>query len=119
MKVKVTKLLSTFKGENANVTSAFAVKFTRTAILNPRPRERNGNISEIISQPMGPKDNCKTIIHKFLPNVQKYNALDTCLKEKQPKVYKTSILIIAYSHSTKKKSMELIIANFELDSSTR
>lgn len=59
-RLKWFKKLSTFRGENANVTIAFAPKFTSTAILNPRPRMRNGKISEIISQPMGPNDNCKT-----------------------------------------------------------
>ena len=58
--VNMLKHLSTFKGENANVTSAFAPKFTSTAILSPRPLRRRGKISEIISQPIGPKDNCKT-----------------------------------------------------------
>jgi len=51
--------LCTFKGENVNVTSAFAPKFTSTAIPSPRPLRRRGKISEIISQPIGPKDNCK------------------------------------------------------------
>lgn len=78
-------MVSTFKGENANVTSALAVKFTRTAILNPRPLNRSGNISEIISQPMGPKDICKTIIHKLKPEVV-YNAYRTCpLRESRQK----------------------------------
>ena len=49
----------TFRGEKANVTSAFAPKFTSTARLSPRPLNLRGNISEIISQPIGPKDSCK------------------------------------------------------------
>ncbi|BAT12235.1 Os10g0579250 [Oryza sativa Japonica Group] len=40
----------------AKVTSALEAKFTRTAILNPRPRSLNGKTSEIISQPIGPND---------------------------------------------------------------
>lgn len=59
-KQKALKDLGTFKGENANVTSAFAPKFTSTAIPSPRPLRRKGKISEIISHPIGPKDNCKT-----------------------------------------------------------
>lgn len=53
------KRACTSNGENANVTSALAPKLTRTAILNPRPRKRKGKISEIINQPIGPKDICK------------------------------------------------------------
>lgn len=49
----------TFRGEKANVTRAFALKFRSTARLSPRPLNLRGNISEIISQPIGPKDSCK------------------------------------------------------------
>lgn len=56
---------STSKGENAKVTIAFAPKFTSTAMLSPCPRRRRGKISEIISQPIGPKDNCKITLISF------------------------------------------------------
>ena len=49
----------TFRGEKANVTSAFVPKFTSTAMLIPLPLSFKGNISDIISQLIGPKDNCK------------------------------------------------------------
>lgn len=48
--------LITFRGEKANVTRAFAPKLTRTAILSPRPLNRKGNTSDIMSQPIGPKE---------------------------------------------------------------
>lgn len=54
----------TFSGENANVTSAFAPKFMRTAIPNALPLRRKGKISEIINQPIGPNDNCTNTLFK-------------------------------------------------------
>lgn len=51
-------VITTFNGENAKVTNAFAPKFTSTAMLSPLPLSLNGKTSEIISQPMGPKDTC-------------------------------------------------------------
>lgn len=59
-KRELSKDFTTFNGENANVTNAFAPKFKSTAMLSPFPLRRKGKISEIISQPIGPKDNCKT-----------------------------------------------------------
>lgn len=50
---------STSNGEKAKVTNAFDAKLTRTAMLKPFPLSRKGKTSEIINQPMGPKDNCK------------------------------------------------------------
>ena len=47
----------TFRGENAKVISAFAAEF-RTPILGPCPLNPTGKISDIISQPIGPNDNC-------------------------------------------------------------
>lgn len=58
--MKNTTTMSTFRGENANATSAFAPKLTKTAMLIPRPLERSGKTSEIINQPIGPNDNCNT-----------------------------------------------------------
>jgi hypothetical protein len=49
----------TVSGENAKVTNAFDLKFMSTAKLIPRPLVREGNISETISQLIGPKDICK------------------------------------------------------------
>lgn len=58
--------MSTSNGEKAKVTNAFEAKLMNTAILKPRPLNRKGKISDIISQPIGPNDNCKdeTIIRK-------------------------------------------------------
>lgn len=53
----------TLRGEKAKVTNAFVPKFTRTATLIPRPLNFKGNISESISQPIGPNDIWK--IKKF------------------------------------------------------
>lgn len=50
------KIFITFSGEKANVTRAFAPKFTSTAILSPRPLRRKGKISDIMSQPIGPNE---------------------------------------------------------------
>lgn len=46
----------TFSGENANVTRAFEAKLVRTARLIPFPLVRSGNISDTISQLIGPND---------------------------------------------------------------
>lgn len=50
------KRMLTFNGEKAKVTKAFEPKFVRTARLIPFPRVRRGNISDTISQLIGPKD---------------------------------------------------------------
>lgn len=55
--------LHTFSGEKAKVTMAFEPKFVSTARLIPFPRVRSGNISDTISQLIGPKDICKCIYH--------------------------------------------------------
>lgn len=47
---------STFSGAKANVTIAFEPKFVRTARLIPFPLVRSGNISDTISQLIGPND---------------------------------------------------------------
>ena len=65
----------TFKGEKANVTSAFVPKFTRTAMLIPLPLNFKGNISEIINQPIGPKDNCKIDVKPFFRLYKKINKI--------------------------------------------
>ena len=46
----------TFNGEKAKVTNAFEPKLVKTARLTPFPRVREGNISDTISQLIGPKD---------------------------------------------------------------
>lgn len=47
---------STFNGEKAKVTKAFEPKFVSTARLIPFPLVRIGNISDTISQLIGPND---------------------------------------------------------------
>lgn len=49
-------LTFTFNGEKAKVTRAFEPKFVKTARLIPRPLVRRGNISDTISQLIGPND---------------------------------------------------------------
>lgn len=83
-KQKPLKDSLTFKGEKANVTSAFAPKFTSTAILSPRPLSRKGKISEIISQPIGPKDNCKTNFKSH--NVMWYKMKQIGNKSSKPRI---------------------------------
>lgn len=56
-------MLHTFSGEKAKVTMAFEPKFVRTARLIPFPRVRSGNISDTISQLIGPKDICNRILY--------------------------------------------------------
>lgn len=51
--------LITFSGEKAKVTRALAPKLTSIATLIPLPLRRKGKTSDIISQPIGPKDICK------------------------------------------------------------
>lgn len=53
--------VNTFNGENANVTIAFEPKLVRTARLIPFPLVLSGNISDTISQLIGPKDICNGI----------------------------------------------------------
>lgn len=48
--------MTTFNGEKAKVTIALEPKFVRTARLMPFPLVRSGNISDTISQLIGPKD---------------------------------------------------------------
>ena len=47
---------NTFKGEKAKVTMALEPKFVRTARLIPLPLVRSGNISDTISQLIGPNE---------------------------------------------------------------
>lgn len=91
-KVKRLKILITFRGEKENVTRAFAPKLTSTAILSPRPLSRKGKISDIMSQPIGPKEICKSkkritismIICKHHHSIFLYRC-DTPRKTKQEK----------------------------------
>lgn len=46
----------TFSGEKAKVTMAFEPKFVRTERLIPFPLVRIGNISDTISQLIGPNE---------------------------------------------------------------
>lgn len=57
---KIPYSINTFRGEKANVTSAFDPKLVRTARLIPRPLVRSGNISDTISQLIGPNDTWKS-----------------------------------------------------------
>lgn len=72
------------------MTKAFAPKFTSTAILSPRPLRRNGKISDIISQPIGPKDNCN--ISVFSHTLGKSTAPNSVCQ----KLYKNREKIIDY-----------------------
>lgn len=60
LKEKESVNINTCSGEKPKVTSAFEAKLTSTAILKPRPLSRKGKTSEIMSQPIGPNDNCMT-----------------------------------------------------------
>lgn len=51
-----SNIIGTLSGEKAKVTMAFEPKFVSTARLMPFPLVRSGNISDTISQLIGPND---------------------------------------------------------------
>jgi hypothetical protein len=115
----------TSSGEKAKVTRALEAKFTRTATLSPRPRSFSGKTSEIMSQPIGPNDNCKVttshqtdkepnITHRQLLKLWCGCKLATIFTKPKPTIFLTGILsYLSFGENKGKLCKYLVAANIQ------